>query len=469
MAVRWSGGVPELLVTLERADREPLGQQIQRQLRDAVRTGRLAGGERLPSTRALAEQLGVSRGLIVSCYEQLESEGYLVPRAGSGSAVATGAADTGSSAHAPPAARRPIDVDFEYGVPDLASFPRRDWAWALAHACRSASVADIGDEAAGGGAALRTVLASYLQRVRAAVVDAEHVVVVPGFRHGLHVVFRTLAASGVTRVGLEDPGPTDSDVIARASGLEPVPVPVDDEGLDVEALSRSAAGAVLVTPAHQCPTGVVLSARRRQALVEWARTGGGVVIEDDYDAEFRYDRQPVGSVQGLAPDRVIAMGSVSKTLAPTIRIGWMAVPDHLQDALLAEKQLLSRGAPGLDQLALAAFIESGRFDKHLRHMRQVYRRRRNVLVDSVARAAPGVAVTGLSAGCHAVLALDHDLDEHDVVARCAERRVAVYPMSRYRLTAPAGAPPQLVLGFGNVSERAIADGIDTLGDVLTTS
>ena len=159
MVVRWSGGVPELLVTLERSDREPLGQQIQRQLRDAVRTGRLAGGERLPSTRALAEQLGVSRGLIVSCYEQLESEGYLVPRAGSGSAVATGAADTASSAHAPPAARRSIDVDFEYGVPDLASFPRRDWAWALTHACRSASVADIGDEAAGGSAALRTVLA----------------------------------------------------------------------------------------------------------------------------------------------------------------------------------------------------------------------------------------------------------------------------------------------------------------------
>ena len=175
MAVRWSGGVPELLVTLDRADREPLGQQIQRQLRDAVRTGRLAGGERLPSTRALAEQLGVSRGLIVSCYEQLESEGYLVPRAGSGSAVATGAADIGSSAHAPPAARRPIDVDFEYGVPDLASFPRRDWAWALAHACRSAPVADIGDEAARGRRTLREVLAAYLQRVRAAVVDAEHV------------------------------------------------------------------------------------------------------------------------------------------------------------------------------------------------------------------------------------------------------------------------------------------------------
>ena len=327
-------------------------------------------------------------------------------------------------------------------MPDLASFPRRDWAWALTHACRSASVADIGDEAAGGSAALRTVLASYLQRVRAAVVDAEHVVVVPGFRHGLHVVLRTLAASGVTRVGLEDPGPTDSDVIARASGLEPVPIPVDDEGLDVEALSRSAAGAVLVTPAHQCPTGVVLSARRRQALVEWARTGGGVVIEDDYDAEFRYDRQPVGSVQGLAPDRVIAMGSVSKTLAPTIRIGWMAVPDHLHDALLAEKQLLSRGAPGLDQLALAAFIESGRFDKHLRHMRQVYRRRRNVLVESVARAAPGVAVTGLSAGCHAVLALDQRsrrARRGGPLRRAARRRLPDEPLPPHRTGRRAAA------------------------------
>jgi GntR family transcriptional regulator/MocR family aminotransferase len=245
-----------------------------------------------------------------------------------------------------------------------------------------------------------------------------------------------------------------------------VPVPVDELGLDVAALARTPARVVVVTPAHQAPTGVVLAPERRQARVEWARTADGFVIEDDYDAEFRYDRQPVGAVQGLAPDRVIAMGSTSKTLSPTLRMGWLLCPPRLRDSVAIEKQLLGRGAPGLDQLALAALVESGRYDRHLRQMRGVYKSRREVLVAALARYAPDVTVTGLAAGCHALLRLPSGVSEEAAVAGCAERSVAVYGLSRYR-SDRATEPAALVLGFGNVRESAIVESMRRVGPVLS--
>ncbi len=207
---------------------------------------------------------------------------------------------------------------------------------------------------------------------------------VGGFRQGLAFTLATLARSGIDVVGLEDPGPREHDVIAQRAGLEAVPVPVDAEGLDVAALRATQARAVLVTPAHQCPTGVALSPSRRRELVAWANEVDGVIFEDDYDAEFRYDRQAVGSLQGLDPERVFALGSVSKTIAPAIRIGWVLAPPRFLEALTEEKQLSSRGAPGLDQEALALLIESGRFDRHLRRVRDLYRARRDALAEEVA-------------------------------------------------------------------------------------
>ena len=222
---------------------------------------------------------------------------------------------------------------------------------------------------------------------------------------------------------------------------------------------------MVVTPAHQAPTGVVLAPERRHELVEWAHRVDGFVVEDDYDAEFRYDRQPVGAVQGLAPDRVIAMGSTSKTLSPTLRMGWLVCPPRLHDAVGVEKQLLGRGAPGLDQLALAALVESGRYDRHLRQMRGVYKSRREALVGALARYAPEVAVTGLAAGCHAVLRLPPGVTEEEAVAGCAANSVAVYGMSRYR-NDRGTEPAELVLGFGNVKESAILDAMRRVGPVL---
>jgi GntR family transcriptional regulator/MocR family aminotransferase len=242
-------------------------------------------------------------------------------------------------------------------------------------------------------------------------------------------------------------------------------VPVDELGIDVTALAASGARVVVVTPAHQWPTGVVLAPARRHALVAWAREHDAYIIEDDYDAEFRYDREPVGSLQGLAPDRVVGLGTVSKSLAPALRLGWAVLPSTLGAAVVAAKAIADRGTPQLDQLALATLIESGRYDRHLRRMRTEYAARRDVLVSELAQLAPAVRVTGLAAGFHAVAHLPAGVSEPAVVAAARERGVGLYGMSTYRSTKDP-SPAQLVLGFGNTSQHEIHTGIDLVADLL---
>jgi GntR family transcriptional regulator/MocR family aminotransferase len=461
---------PELLLQLDRGRGQPLRSQLEAGLRDAIRSGRLQGGERLPSSRGLARELGISRGLVQECYNQLLSEGYLTSQAGSATRVAAGARPAPAGPAPGPVPPPRLIADFRSGVPDLASFPRSDWVWATREACRTVATPDLDYGDPRGSAVLRQVLAGYLRRVRAAAADHDRIVVCTGFAQGLNLVLRALTELGVRRAALEDPGygdlaTSDSAQAARAAGIDVVSVPVDELGLDVAALEASGARVVVVTPAHQSPTGVVLAAKRRHALVEWAARNDGFVIEDDYDSEFRYDREPVGVLQGLAPDRVFAIGTVSKSLAPAVRLGWVLVPPPLVEAIAAQKRVSDRGSSGLDQLAVAALLESGRYDRHLRHMRAVYARRRGVLIDSLARHAPGVRLTGLAAGFHAVAHLPDSADEQAVVAAARQRSVGLYAMGPQR-TATAGAPPQLVLGFGNVGERAVESGIAAVADLL---
>ena len=292
-----------------------------------------------------------------------------------------------------------------------------------------------------------------------------------GFAQGVGLVLRALAQAGVRCAAFEDPGygsaETDETVrTAAAAGLRVVHVPVDDLGVDVAALEASDAQVVVVTPAHQSPTGVVLAASRRHALVDWASRHGAFVVEDDYDSEFRYDREPVGVLQGLAPDRVFTIGTASKALAPAVRLGWVLAPPALADAVAAEKLISDRGSSTLDQLALAALIRSGRYDRHLRRMRVIYARRRARLIAALARHAPGIRLTGLAAGFHAVAHLRAGADEQAVVAAARERRVGLYGISGYRADG-AVVPPQLLIGFGNVSERAIEPGIAAVADLLS--
>jgi GntR family transcriptional regulator/MocR family aminotransferase len=306
--------------------------------------------------------------------------------------------------------------------------------------------------------------------VRAAAADQERIIVSTGFAQGLSLVLRALAQAGVRCAAFEDPGYGSAETsetirAAAAAGLRVVHVPVDDLGVDVAALGASGARAVVVTPAHQSPTGVVLAARRRHALVDWAYRNDAFIVEDDYDSEFRYDREPVGVLQGIAPDRVLAIGTASKALAPAVRLGWVLAPASLAGAIAAEKRISDRGSSTLDQLALAALLESGRYDRHLRRMRAIYAGRRGVLIDALARHAPGVRLTGLAAGFHAVAHLPATADEQAVVAAARERSVGLYGMASYR-AAPVAAPPQLVIGFGHVTERAIESGIVAVADLL---
>jgi GntR family transcriptional regulator/MocR family aminotransferase len=470
MPIKWSGLGPELLLQLDRGRSQPLRSQLEAGLREAIRSGRLQAGERLPSTRALARELGVSRGLVQECYYQLLAEGYLTSQVGSATRVAAGARPAPARPAPAPVPPPPLIADFRSGVPDLASFPRNDWVWATREACRRVATPDLDYGDPRGSAVLREVLAAYLRRVRAAAVAKDRIVVCTGFAQGLGLVLRALTQLGVRVAALEDPGhgdltASDSARAARAAGVDVVQVPVDELGLDVAALEASGARLVVVTPAHQSPTGVVLAAQRRHALVEWAARNDGFIIEDDYDSEFRYDREPVGMLQGLAPDRVFAIGTVSKSLVPAVRLGWVLVPPPLVEAVAAEKRVSDRGSSGLDQLAVAALLASGRYDRHLRHMRAVYGRRRSLLIDSLARHAPAVRLTGLAAGFHAVAHLPESADEQAVVTAARRRSVGLYGMGPQR-AAPAAAPPQLVLGFGNVSDRAIESGIGAVADLL---
>ncbi len=479
MAIEWAGLGPELLLRLDRGGDQPLRSQLETGLRDAIRDGRLHAGERLPSSRELARELGVSRGLVQECYGQLLSEGYLDSRVGSATRVARYAhpgaspARGGDGAVPPPVRPGPsprLIADFRSGVPDLASFPRGDWVWAMREACREVATADLDYGDPRGSGALREVVAGYLRRVRAAAADQRDIIICTGFAQGLNLVLRVLSQLGVERVAFEDPGYGDieASTSVRSAGLagaQAVHVPVDDLGVDVAALEASGARAVVVTPAHQSPTGVVLAAQRRHALVEWASRHDAFIVEDDYDSEFRYDREPVGVLQGIAPDRVFTLGTVSKSLAPTVRLGWVIAPPALAGAVAEAKTVSDRGSSGLDQLALAALLTSGRYDRHLRRMRATYARRRTVLIEALGRHAPGVRLTGLAAGFHAVAHLPGSAEEEAVVAEARRRSVGLYGMRPFRASR-GDAPPQLVLGFGLVNERAIEAGIAAVADLL---
>ncbi|GAA5084126.1 GntR family transcriptional regulator/MocR family aminotransferase [Thermocatellispora tengchongensis] len=417
------------------------------ELRAAIRSGRLPAGARLPATRELARDLGVSRGVVVEAYERLVAEGFLVSRVGAGTVVAEGVA------RAPGPARRPGRVTPYYGIrpttPDLAAFPRERWLAALKHALATMPSEALDYADPGGVAELREELAAYLRRVRAADVTPDNVVIVGGVAQGLSLTLRVLCGpAGRIRLAVEDPTSVRQLPLLRAAGAEPVAVPVDTEGVDVRALAASGAEAVLLTPAHQFPTGVVLSPRRRAALAAWAAEAGAMILEDDYDAEFRFDRDPVGCLQGLAPDRVVLSGSVSKPLVPGLRLGWVVAPPALAEAVRVARGKLDLGSPVIEQYALAHLIRTGWYDRHLRRMRREYRRRRDALVEALARHLPEVVVRGVSAGLHVFLELPDGWDEETFAAAAEGAGMPVAPVAPMR-TAPG--PPAVAAGFARLA------------------
>jgi len=455
-----------LLVTLDPERPEPLRRQLAGELREAIRAGRLRTGVRLPASRALAEQLGVSRGVVTDAYEQLGAEGWLAARRGAGTVVAAAPA-IAAPPPAPPR-RTAVRFDFTPTTPDVSLFPRRTWARAIARACAEAADADLDYGSGLGATALREALAAYLGRVRATAAEPGGIVVTAGYSQGIRLVLGVLADRGVRRVGMEDPSLSDHWDAARDAGLEPVPIPLDADGLRVDALAASGAGAAVVTPSHQFPTGAVMGPERRHALLAWAHATDGLVVEDDYDAEFRYDRRPLAALQGLDPERVAYLGTASKSLAPALRLGWILAPAGLAPALAAEKLAADAGSPALDQLALAHLIGSGEHDRHLRRARRAYAERRDRLVAALARELPEGRVEGAAAGVHLVLALPVALDRRLLRRACGARGVVADDIEdRRRGPRPdAARPTRLVLGYGRIPTAGVEAAVAGLAAAL---
>jgi len=431
-------------------------------LREAVRTGRLGPGTRLPSSRILAADLGLARNTVAEVYSQLVAEGWLTARTGSGTSVA----ERRAVDHGPGAAARPEAVvpryDLRPGEPDLSAFPRQAWLATVRKVLAAAPDHLLGYFDPRGLPQLRTVLAGYLARVRGVAAEPAQVVICAGFAHGLAVMCRALVSTGAGTLAVEAYGHQAYRDIAEAQGLSLRPIPVDGQGAVIGEMAGT--DALLLTPAHQFPLGVTLYPQRRREAARW----GGVVIEDDYDGEFRYDRQPVGALQALAPDRVVYAGTASKSLAPCLRLGWLVVPPRLLDAVTAQLAAAPACPSGLEQLILAEFISSGGYDRQIRRARLAYRRRRDRLAAALRR--QGLHVSGIAAGLHAVLELSNTDTERQLVARAAGYGLALQGLDTYRAAGLGPAEPDragLVIGYGRPPEHAYTTALARLCAVLS--
>ncbi|MCZ4514835.1 PLP-dependent aminotransferase family protein [Streptomyces sp. ActVer] len=461
-------------------------------LRAAVRGGRLAPGTRLPSSRSLAADLGIARNTVADAYADLVAEGWLTARQGSGTRVAERAVVAPASA--PPRPRTPGGPAYDLvpGTPDLASFPRAEWLKASRRALAAAPYDALGYGDPRGRVELRTALAGYLARARGVRADPGRILICSGFAHGLMLLGAVLRQRGAGALAMESYGLDVHWKLVERAGLRSVTLPFDELGTRTEELTEELTGgglggsgegsgggrgsrggsggkggaggvaAVLLTPAHQFPMGVPLHPDRRAAVVDWARRTGGLILEDDYDGEFRYDRQPVGALQGLDPDHVVYMGTASKALAPGLRLGWLVLPPDLAAEVTAAKGGADWSCGVLDQLTLAEFITSGAYDRHVRASRLRYRRRRDHLVSALAAHAPSVTATGIAAGFHAVLQLPPGT-EQSVVRAAVWQGLAVHGLTRYRHPS-ATAPPldALVVGYGTPTDSGWPGALEAL-------
>jgi GntR family transcriptional regulator/MocR family aminotransferase len=453
-------------------------------LRAAIMDGRLAAGTTLPATRVLAADLGVSRGVVVEAYQRLKDEGMASARHGVGTIIAEGLCSLGGTSPPDPSLaqgtppldtpwprrwRAGADIDLSPGVPDLAGFPRAAWLRAERAVLARASAADLGYGDPRGSDRLRRELANWLARTRGLRADPENMIIVTGVAQALALLAQWLRASGRTDVAVEDPGSRGTRDELAYWGLRPVPVGVDEHGLRTDELARSGARAAILTPAHQFPTGVVLAPHRRRGLLDWAAATEGLVIEDDYDAEYRYDRTPVPAIQASAPDRVAYAGSTSKTLAPGLRLGWLIPPRALLADLVAAKHASDLGSPALPQLVLAQLIATGELEQHIRLVRKRQRGRRDALLAAMREHLPQARVQGVAAGLHLLItfpALDGRVDDTELAERIGQAGVLVHPLSRHRSRPEA---PGLVLGYAVHTTDQLRDAVRRIAGAVAGS
>ncbi len=455
----------ELALDLTRAGSGPLRHKLTDALRAAIRDGRLRAGDRLPSTRALAAQLGISRGVTSYAYEELAVGGYIELRDRASPRV------SGTTvAQAPPTEQLPGSgsgprYSFAVLSGDLSLFPRSDWLRCAQAVLRAIPDAELDYVDPAGHHLLRAELAEHLRRARGVSVDAGRVLIAQGNTQALEIVFRVLAARGARRLALENPSFDAAWSAARRAGLQTLPLPVDEQGARPDDLDLLAPDALLLTPAHQFPLGSVLSAQRRAQFVQWASEHDRFVIEDDYDGEFYYEREPAPGMQGLDPERVIYVGTASKILAPALRLGWLGLPLALVSACAEAKLSTDRGSPTLDQLVLAELLRRGLLDRHLRRVRDAYRERRDVLVAGLRDRLPEAHILGRSAGTHVTVLLPAIDDEQALRREATKRALALRTLGEFAF-APNAHGAGIVAGYGRLNVAALAPAIDLLADAV---
>ena len=456
---------PELLIeVLDRAGASLHGQ-LRTQLLNAIEAGRLGPGDRLPPTRQLAHDLQVARGTVVDVYDQLIQEGYLTAAHGSGTAVGDRLRGAEPAAPQLDSASSSL-LDLRPGAPDMGMFPRQTWARASGHVLRTISDAELGYVTPWGVEALRSQLAHYLGRTRHVTTDAERVVITSGVTQGLTLLCRLLYARGHRQLVVEDPSNAIQRQVLSRSGLEIVEVGVDDEGILVEELKATGSRAVLVTPAHQYPTGVIMSDRRRRALIDWASSCDGIILEDDYDAEFQYGSTAAPSLQAAGPDHVVHLSSVSKTLVPGVRLGWAVVPEHLRAELTTAKRDDDFGTSVFDQHTLAHLISTGAYDRHIRRQRARYRLQRSSLVTALGEHLPQWSVRGAEAGLHLWLEPPEPIDEPALVDAAEQLGLLVLGISTM---CGAATPDGLLLCFARLNVHQADSTGAALAEAVRTS
>ena len=433
---------------------------LERALREAVRSGRLAPGARLPATRALAGQLSLSRGTVSAAYDQLVAEGYLLARHGSGTTVAH--VPHGATHHARRPAHRPRHT-LRPGTGDVSTFPVNLWLRSARRALTAAPISAYGyADDLRGRPELRAALSDYLGRARGVAVTPDRIVVTAGYVQALTLLARVL---GPARIAMEDPGLPYHRELVRHAGNEVVPLPVDERGADPRTLP-SDVRALVATPAHQYPTGVTLHPARRRALIEWARSTDALVVEDDYDGEFRYDRQPVGALQALAPEHVVYAGTAAKALAPALRLAWIVLPPRLVDPVLEELRLTTLETPSVSQLILADLIETHGYDRQIRSGRSAYRSRRDLLVEALAE-FPRLTAAGISAGQHILVRLPAEgPEEADVVELAQRHDLALTGLAEHWHDEVPAPTKGLVVGYGAPTAAGYRQALRVFVDVL---
>ncbi|MFJ4164043.1 PLP-dependent aminotransferase family protein [Microbacterium sp. NPDC089698] len=433
------------------------------QIRAAVADTTLSADARVPPSRELAEELSFSRGVVVEAYRRLTEEGLLVTNRGAGTRIAQVVPPAAQPLRLPEPLEAVEPLQISEGAPDLSAFPRAAWLQAERRVLATATARDLGYADPRGVPALREALAGWLARRRGIHVPPERILVTAGVTGALSLIAQTMRERGLTTCGVEDPSADGNRRILDYWLDELCPIPVDHEGIDIAALQASGVRVVLATPAHQFPTGVVLSPTRRRELIAWAERVDGVIIEDDYDSEYRYDRAPVPALQASTPERILHISSLSKVLAPALRIGWLIAPESWSDDLIRRRWATDLGSPALPQLVLAELIGSGVLERQVRRLRLRHRQRRDAAVAAIRDHLPGCRVEGIAAGLHIQVMLPEGADDADVARRAASEGIAVKPLSAYRFSP---GPPGLVIGYGPHSTARLAAAIATLGRLL---